>query len=258
MSFWIALQTELIKTKRSAAQWLAILGAGVIPLVYFIYFLLKPGQAAEKLNNNPWVMHFLEGWQAFSGFLLPMFVILICSLVPQIEYKNNAWKQVFASPLTMGQVFFSKYTAIHLMILLLFLCFNLFMILGAYVANWVHPELPFTTSSLPLGNILLLSLRTYIALLAIIAFQYWFSLRFRNFIVPIGLGLGLLVMSLVAMRWEHADKLPYVFPFLSFSEAMKSGGKFSGLQNHEWYSCVYFVVISFLALMDLRWRKERG
>lgn len=258
MSIWIALQTELIKTKRSAAQWLAILGAGVIPLVYSIYFLAKPGQAAEQLNKDPWVMHFLEGWQAFSGFLLPMFVILICSLVPQIEYKNNAWKQVFASPLTMEQVFFSKFAAIHLMILLLFLCFNLFMILGAYVASWVHPELPFATSELPIGKLLYLSLRTYIALLAIIAFQYWFSLRFRNFIVPIGLGLGLLVMSLVAMRWEHADKLPYVFPFLSFSEAMKSGGNFSGLQNHEWYSCVYFVVISFLALMDLRWRKERG
>jgi len=178
--------------------------------------------------------------------------------VPQIEYKNNAWKQVFASPLTIEQVFFSKYTAIHLMVLLLFLCFNLFMILGAYVANWVHSGLPFTTSSLPLGNILLLSLRTYIALLAIISFQYWFSLRFRNFIVPIGLGLGLLVMSLVAMRWEHADKLAYVLPFLSFSDDMKSGVNFSGLQTHEWYSSVYFVGITLLALMDLRWRKERG
>ena len=61
MSFWIALQTELIKTKRSAAQWLAILGAGVIPLVYFIYFLLKPAQAAERLGQDPWIMHFLEG-----------------------------------------------------------------------------------------------------------------------------------------------------------------------------------------------------
>src|SRR5690606_19452386 len=97
-----------------------------------------------------------------------------------------------------------------------------------------------------------------ISLLAIIGIQYWFSLRFRNFIVPISIGLGMLVTNLIAFSWEHADKLPYNFPLYTFMKSMQNATTTLGLQKHEWYSIAYFAIFVIIALLDIRNRKERG
>jgi len=104
-----------------------------------------------------------------------------------------------------------------------------------------------------------MNFKSFISLLAIISIQYWLSLRFRNFIVPIGIGLGLLVSALILMPWEHINKVPYAFPLLSFAgsggpEAAKSGL----LASHEIYSILYFLVFTLLGFADMRFRKERG
>jgi len=76
MSFSIAFQTEIIKIKRSAAFWLCFIGSGFIPGILTLMYLLKPNEFLPRLKIQPWESHFLRGWQSFSVFLLPMFVIL--------------------------------------------------------------------------------------------------------------------------------------------------------------------------------------
>ncbi|HET9055472.1 MAG TPA: ABC transporter permease, partial [Chitinophagaceae bacterium] len=101
MNFATIFKAELIKTKRSAALWVCVLGAGFVPFIMMLSYLLQPKQNIERLylnGRNPWVFHIGNVWQAFSVFLLPMFIIILCSLITQIEYKNNTWKQVYASP----------------------------------------------------------------------------------------------------------------------------------------------------------------
>jgi len=253
MNLTISVRAEIIKTKRSASFWLSILGATVIPLIFFLAYILKPAEA----YSNTWGIHFLQGWQVFNAFLLPMFVILICSLIPQIEYKNSAWKQVFASPQTIGNIFFSKYLTILIMILFLFFVFNILMVLSAVVPNLFFRKYTFLSNSIDWMQLVRLNLKTFISLLAIISFQYWLSLRFRNFIVPIGIGLGLLVTSLILyqLRWEHIYKVPYAFPVLTMEGIREPDFK---LQNHEWNAIAYFIFFTLLAFLDMRFRKERG
>lgn len=261
MSLFISTKAELIKTKRSASFWLSLIGAGVIPMIFFLSYMIKSAKAATFLKESPWDAHLLQGWQAFSAFLLPMFVILICSQIPQIEYKNNTWKQVFASPQSIGNIFFSKYIAIIIMILFLFLMFNIFMILAAVVPNLFFSKFTFLKNSIDWVELLRLNFKTFVSLLAIISIQYWFSLRFRNFIVPIGLGLALLVTSLILLQfqWEHIAKVPYALPILTFQGTQgrsSIGGPF--LQNHEINAICYFIFFTLLAFADMRYRKERG
>ena len=40
--------------------------------------------------------------------LLPMGVILVTSLVAQVEVRNNAWKQVHSAPLPYATLFFQQ------------------------------------------------------------------------------------------------------------------------------------------------------
>jgi hypothetical protein len=260
MSFIISTKAELIKTKRSASFWLSLLGSAVIPIIFFLMYTIEP-KNAERYQIKPWEIHFTQGWQAFAAFLLPMFVILICSLIPQIEYKNNTWKQVFASPQSVGNIFFAKYLSIVIMILFLFLMFNIFMIVSGIVPNLFNDKYAFLKNSIDWGALLKLNFKTFVALLGIISIQYWLGLRFKNFIVPIGIGLALLVSSLIIVEWKHADKVPYAFPLKTFISSMsKDQAELTGplLKNHELNSIAYFVFFSVVAFLDMRFRKERG
>lgn len=259
MSYAISLRTELIKAKRSAAFWLCLVGAGFIPGIIFLMYLFKPKNFVPRFKLMPWENHFMHGWQAFSVFLLPMFVIIVCSQIPQIEYKNNTWKQVFASPQSLGNIFFSKFNTILLMIVFLFVMFNVFMICNAVLISFINSDYPFLHSSAKWDVILKMNLRTFVALLAIISIQYWLSLRIKNFIVPIAVGLALLISAMIIQQWEHIYKVPYAFPLLTFltlNKTLKGGGNL--FQNHELNSIGWFVTITALAFVDMRFRKERG
>lgn len=259
MSLVIATRAELIKSKRSAAFWLSFIGSSFIPVIFFLIYTLKPERNYGRLAMAPWQLHLAEGWQSFSAFLLPMFVILTCSLIPQLEYKNNTWKQVFASPLSIGEIFFSKYVAIIAMILFLFVMFNIFMLLAGVLPNLIYPKYAFLHKPVDWANLWRMNLKSFVSLLAIISIQYWLSLRFRNFIVPIGIGLALLVSSMILMPWEHITKVPYAFPYLTFRNlALQKGSGSDLFYNHEINSLIYFVFFTLLAFADMRFRKERG
>ena len=256
MNFITSIRAESIKAKRTSAFWLSVIGAAFIPLIFFLMYFFKPGVFAPMFTKKPWETHFLHGWNALSAFLLPMYVILTCSLITQIEYKNNTWKQVHATPQSVGGIFFSKFFIIQAMILFCFLLFNLFLIISAVTVSLLNKKYPFLSQPIDWLSILRMNFKTYISVLGISAIQYWLSLRFKNFIAPIGIGLGLLITSLIIMNWEHISKVPYAYPLLTYSSLGRKSTHL--LQNHEWNSIAYFIAFTALAFADMRFRKEKG
>lgn len=257
MNFVISTEAELLKTKRTASFWLSIIGAAFIPTLLFIALFTAPN-ATKNLAKEPWTKFFSMGWQILSVFLLPMYIILVSTLVTQIEVKNNTWKQVFASPQSLGTIFFSKFLTIHLMILFCFVLFNAFMMLAAVTGSLLNPGLTFLDHSIDWKMLFQLNIRTYISILGISAIQYWFSLRFKNFIAPVGIGLALVIVSIIALNvhWEHIYKYPYAFPTLTY-DSVKAGNR-PWLENHELNSIGYFLVFTLLGFFDLKMRKEKG
>ncbi|MBI1343840.1 MAG: hypothetical protein GC171_12985 [Terrimonas sp.] len=255
-SFIHSLQSEFIKTKRSSSFWLSVIGALFIPVIFFLMYTFKADVFSKDMADMPWQKHFMRGWQSLSSFLLPMFAILTCSLVVQIEYKNNGWKQVFASPQPLGNIFFSKYLSIHGMIIFCIILFNVFMVICAVAVSLINSKYHFLHKPFNIVAIMKLSVKTYISILAIMAIQYWLSLRFKNFIAPIGIGLGLLITSLILLQWEHIDWVPYAYPILTFMKASPKNGQV--LLPHELHSIIIFVVVTIAAFLDMKYRKERG
>ncbi len=76
MSFIISTQSELLKTKRTASFWLSIIGAALIPTIFFLDFTIDPGNEIKDLAADPWKKMFFAGWQILAAFLLPMYIIL--------------------------------------------------------------------------------------------------------------------------------------------------------------------------------------
>ncbi len=257
MSFLISTRAELIKTKRSSSFWICVLGSGFIPLIFLLTYTLAAEKNYPRLQVFPWRIHFGQGWETFSFLLLPMFIILICSLIPQIEFKNNAWKQVFASPQSLGNIFFSKFLTIHMMILFLFLLFNLFLILSGVVANLIISKYVFLKSPIDWEKLWNQNWHTYLSIMGMSAAQYWLSLRFKNFIAAIGIGLALLITSLIAVPfWNHVDTLPYAYPILTVQNFGSKAPR--SMPNHELYSVLYFIGFTLIAFFDMKYRKERG
>lgn len=258
MSFALTTGTELLKTKRTASFWLSIVGAAFIPAIFFLAYTFNSEETLKEMQATPWETHFRFGWQFLSAFLFPMFVILVCTLIPQIEFKNNTWKQVFATPQSYGNIYFSKFLTIHILILFFFILFNVFMILAGVTANLIHSGFTFLDNAINWQELLRLNAKTYVSILGISAIQYCVAMRFKNFIAPTGIGLALLVGSIIAagMGWQHVFKIPFAHPILTLKFTSYPNRPL--LENHEINSIIYFVVFLLIGFLDLRFKKEKG
>lgn len=249
MNFVNSIQSEWIKTKRSAASWICLVGGFFIPIIYTIVFFVKDYtiNSYSKGPINSWEFHFKDLWQNSAIFLLPMTVIFASSLITQIENKNNTWKQVHATPQSFPTVFFSKFAVILLMTLYYFVLFNIGILLSGLIPS-LFLEGKFPSDSIPFFNFLKENIKFFITCLPILAIQYLLSLQFKNFLVPIGIGFLGLVSSLIGITWKYIYISPYSFCTMSVFPAKRD------FSIHA-YAFVYFILLMALSFY-LYWRKK--
>jgi len=255
-SFILNTRAEFLKSKKTAAFWLTIIGAAFIPVVHSIMLFSRPEHFVPIFKNDPWNMIINFNWKAATIFLLPMYVILVTSLVVQIDYRNNTWKQVYASPRTIADIFFSRFIVIHTLILFCFILFNVTIIIMSCLANLFQRQYTFFQHPVPWQTMLFLIGKIYFSVLAITAIQYWISLRFRNFIAPVGIGLGLLITGFIIHDWERLYVYPYMYPAISFIPDFEKMPGF--VAKSQWFDLAWFVVVLLVGFFDMVTRKEKG
>lgn len=253
--FILNTKAEIVKIRKTPAVWVTVLGALFIPLVNLSKCIISPDTFIPRLQADPWGMLLEYNWQIAAGFLLIMYVILLNSLVVQIEYRNSTWKQVYASPRSYADIFFSKLLTIHLLITSCFLLFNVMIVVSGYAIDFIQPEYGFRQQSVPFPALITTTGRMYGAILAISAIQYWLSLRLRNFVVPLGIGLFLFTLGFMIRQWPRIDLYPYMYPFLVY---FKNPGHRTGIGEQSIInSLVWFAIVTIAAFIDLSTMKEK-
>ena len=129
MNLSISLRSEILKTRRTAAFYLAFI-TGIFGMVICLLDFISDGIPPDSRAIVFDVM-MTDKFQVSSFLMFPLFIILSCTLLPQIEYKNNAWKQVLASPQPKWMVFVSKFLTIQVLIVVFLFTDLLMMFLGA-------------------------------------------------------------------------------------------------------------------------------
>ncbi|UOQ74671.1 ABC transporter permease [Hymenobacter cellulosilyticus] len=167
--------------------------------------LLRPGQ-------NPWAHYVYMSWQSASVLLLPLFLILLTSLLVAIENKATAWKHLYALPVGRGAVLGSKLLVLLQLNLLAQVVYVVLLLASGKLLGSVRPELLFQQHAAPLTGVLLLLAHTFVATLGVLGIQYVAALWWRSFAVPLALGIGGLVAALTLLRWEYIDWVPYAAP----------------------------------------------
>ncbi|GAB2771130.1 hypothetical protein HNQ93_000590 [Hymenobacter luteus] len=236
------LAADALKLRRTAALRLTLLSGAFPVLLAFLIFFFK-GHEILKAGGTPWPRFISLAWQTAGTLLLPLFVVLLTSLVVNIETKATAWKHLYAQPVGRGAVFFSKLLlilALNAVALVLFVG----LVLGAgALLGVLQPKLGFQAHAVPMEVVLRMLGRTYVATLGLLAVQYVVSLYWRSFVVPVGVGMGAVVATVALLSWEHADKIPYAAPLMtSVSMRMSKAGVLEAgheLAKHEWYSLAW-------------------
>jgi hypothetical protein len=252
MKLLTALRAEMLKTKRTASFYFTLLIAAPVPLIFLLNVLTGGGDVAA-VHKGTLNAVFELGMERNGLVFFPMFVILVCTLLPQIEYRNNTWKQVLASPQTKGAVFLAKFLNINRLILLFLIASLVYLSLVIVVMHFSDPARNLLQQPFDVTQLLVRTANTYITMLAVCAFQFWLGLRFRNFIIPTAVGFVLWITGMM-MSFEFKSSLVDFFPysFQTFPFVPEFQPKMAQV---AWTSAGYAMLFLLLGFLDFRRRR---
>lgn len=237
-------RSEWLKRKRSSASLLIIGGSLFTPaIVTAIRLIYRKGLPAIYASHAFWPNLWSACWESMAVFFLPMAAILATSLITQIEFRSNAWKQVHALPVSMALVFLAKLAVIVVMLVQFLALFNA----GIYAAGMIPSLLPHVPQ--PRGAFTALPLWRenwlyFVNCLPIVAAQYLMALRTPNVLVPIGAGFLAWVGALAAVSSRYAIWWPYGYTIIQYVRDKPKGAHFAAVANLHWLAAAFFLVIT--------------
>lgn len=257
--FFNSFQSEWLKIKRSLAFWMVVIGGFFTPAIVIVARLINYDKLPE-LYSAPdfWDLLWKNAWESMAIFFLPLGAILSTSLITQIEYKNNTWKQLHTLPLSYTTIFFAKLSVILVLMLLFFVLFNIGIYLAAIVPYLLVSGTPFPTQPLPYEAFLRADALYFVDTLPIVALQYLIALRFKNFLVPIGLGFVFWVGSLAALTWQYGYVIPYTYPMYNYLATGVQTKAILPTVNIHLLALVYFTAITAVSYALYLGRGEKG
>ncbi len=252
--FFECFRAELIKSKGTFYLWLALISSALMPVMTFLIYLFRTSHFIPKPTQNPWGGFLMHSYQASALLLFPFFMVILISLISQIEHKNRAWEKIFVLPIRKEVFFSSKLAFVVLIIFGSVLLFDLNLLGLGFLVAWLKPELKLLEFSAYADFMILFerSCRLFVSVLALIVIQFFLSFFFKNFIIPVTIGIFLTVAGIILSEgWEYAKYVPYAFGHLHVWEAtgnlkLEHYGIFS---ITEWQSLGYFILISAFSIL---------
>jgi lantibiotic transport system permease protein len=256
MVIFHSIQSEWIKKRHSSASWLTLAGALFIPAIVLIKRIVNAEKLAHgNASGKIWNTLYGQCWQYMSVFLLPMGIILTASLLAQIEFRNNSWKQVHTTPQSFTVLFWAKFCIAITMLVQFFLIFNLGIVLTGIVPALLFRDVPFPAQEFPYQGFLIGNAKFFLYSLPILSLQYLLSIHIRNFMVPIGVGFAMVVASLIAVSWKYGYWFPYTYCSKQF---LINDNRIDPDVNIYHWATGYFLLFTVLNYILYINRKSRG
>jgi hypothetical protein len=188
---------ERLKQKRNLTPWLLFGAASFVPL---IVFLVRSRHRADLpkiyAGESFWLDLWKLNWESIALLILPIVTILSTSLILQVEDRNNAWKQVHASPQPWAATYLAKLAIVLGTVVQFIILVHLVIYLSGLLPAWLFPELEVPSAAFPWEIFARRSWGYFVDSLPVVALQFFLALRFRNLLGPVGVGLGIWVLSL--------------------------------------------------------------
>jgi hypothetical protein len=254
-----SIQSEWLKTRRSLVLALVAASGFFVPVIVFLIRIRRPANL-PALYRAPgfWEALWTQVWESMAIMILPIFIVLAVSLVTQIEYRNNAWKQLHASPQPLTTIFFAKLTVILAIVVQLLVVLNIGIYLTAVVPALIFRGVSLPASPIPYRLFLVRDLRFFVDSLPIVAAQYLLALRCRNFMVPLGMGMAGWVLSVGSLSSAYNYLVPYSYTAIDY--LMESSARFKSHPPADvrLMALVCFAVFTMAGLALYVTKRDRG
>jgi hypothetical protein len=145
--------------------------------------------------------------------MLPLFVTLETALLGGLEHANHQWKHLFALPLARWTVYVAKLIVGAGLIGLSMVVLVGLTVLSGLTLRVLKPGLGFE-APIPLAQFLHVTGLVYLAAWLIISVHTWVGLRWRSFVVAMGVGIAATVVAVMVVESDWAGYYPWTLPGL--------------------------------------------
>lgn len=254
-----SLQSEWMKKRGSLGSWLIWGAAAFVPAILLLIRVTHPGRLPELYaTGNFWEKLWTQAWEAMATFFLPMVIILVTALVAQLEFKNNAWKQLHTTPQRYITIFLAKLIVVVGMVVQLLVLFNLGIYLSGVIPALIYSSVDYPAEAFPLGFVLREDVKFFLDCLPMIAFQYLLSLKFKNFLVPLGVGFFAWVMGIGFLSWKFSYIFPYAYTSLDHFKTSRQIVNAPPPASLQAFALAYFVIFIAAAYLLYVRQKVKG
>ncbi|HYC58425.1 MAG TPA: ABC transporter permease [Thermoanaerobaculia bacterium] len=254
-----AFHAEWLKRKRSSASALVIAGSLFTPAIVAVVRLIHyKGLPAIYAADSFWPKLWRASWESMAVFFLPLGAMLATSLITQIEFRSNAWKQVHTLPVSTAVIFLSKLAVIVVMLVQFLLLFNAGIYVSAMLPSLLVPGVPHPKGSFFSLPLLRENALYFAAALPIVAAQYLMALRSNNVLVPIGVGFMAWVGALAAVSSNFATWWPYSYTTIHYLRDTPKGAHFAAYTSLHWAAVGSFLLLSAVSYGLFVTKTDRG
>lgn len=225
---------ELIKLKRSKIMIVTLAGPGLVALLFFAL-------QASGASLQAWPFYFFAGFTAWATFMLPLTATIIATLVAQLEHGPKTWAHLLALPVPKWRVFGAKTVVTLGLIAFMSLLTGALLWFGGWLAGQLNPENKLIDPAPLIGlaetmmtdedemfggdmDMMLLAKNwkwavaerlayIYLSAFLLIAVQLWAAFKFRNFLIPMALGVGGGFIAIFAQTSQYGIYFPWLMPF---------------------------------------------
>lgn len=253
-----AVHSEWLKQKRSLTFRLALGSAGFVPAIIFLSRFRRIGEL-PALHRNPrfWELLWVQAWESMALMILPLAIMLMVTLITQIEDRNNAWKQVFATPQPLATIFLAKLAVILALVIQLIAYFTGAIYLAGILPAVCLPSVDRPAAAFPIAPFLKRDAAFLVDVLPIVAVQYLLALRFRTFLTPLGAGMAIWILSVGTLGWQYRYLIPYSFAGIDYL-TVEYRRPLPLPASPPVIASAYFVVFTTAAYVLFARRKDKG
>jgi hypothetical protein len=189
-----AVSAELLKLKRTLALRLAVIAPLFIVLLQLGVYMAR-GEDVERAAANP-AAGFARGIVTlWTLVFLPFWATLASSLCASLDHNSNHWEQLFAFPLRRWPIYAAKWIVVFGLLMFSSICLPLFTVGATEILKLVRVE--WRGAALPWGLLLSGVSRSCAACLLLLSLQCWLALRWRSFLVALGIGIAGIMSGII-------------------------------------------------------------
>lgn len=213
VSFYKVFIAEIQKGRNSFAVWLSLVGTVANAVMLFLLMWWDASKWEESSFQNPWQTYVVGHYEGIAFMMLPLYVIILASLVTFMEHRRQMWIQLNTLPVERWKIYQAKQVYILLLFIAAHILFILAFLLTGFLLGIIKPDTGLLNHWPDGMQILELAGKTVFSILALLSLQYGLSMKFGHFIIPLTIGiLGFVLASLLGPAWGYAFLNPYAYP----------------------------------------------